>query len=55
MAVLAWKLEDQFSQEQILEHYLNGVPYGRSTYGIEAAAQAYFGKSAEQTRPRSSS
>ena len=43
-AVLAWKIDDELTKEQILEYYLNSVPFGRHTYGIEAAAQAYFGK-----------
>jgi membrane peptidoglycan carboxypeptidase len=49
--VLAHKLEAAHSKEQILEQYLNAVPFGRNTYGIEAAARAYFGKSASTTAP----
>lgn len=45
-AVLAWLVEESFSKDQILELYLNEVAYGGSTYGIEAAAQRYFGKPA---------
>jgi len=44
--VLAVMVEQAYSKEQILEMYLNQVAYGGSTYGIEEAAQRYFGKSA---------
>ena len=47
-AVVAWKLTDKYSKEEILEFYLNTVPFGRGAYGIEAAAQAYFGKTASK-------
>lgn len=36
-----------YSKKQILEMYLNNVPYGGTAWGIEAAAQNYFGKSAK--------
>ena len=50
---MAWKLDDEYSKEEILEFYLNTVPFGRGAYGIEAAAQAFFGKTAAQgRRPR---
>ena len=45
-ALLAIWLEQEFSKEQILELYLNRVYFGAGAYGIEAAAQRYFGKSA---------
>lgn len=44
--LLAAKIGQQMSKEQILEGYLNTVYFGRGAYGIEAAAQAYFKKSA---------
>jgi len=44
--IVARRLERVFSKEQILEFYLNQIFLGRNSYGIEAAAQAYFGKSA---------
>lgn len=44
--LLAYKVESHFSKDQILELYLNEIPYGRNAYGVEAAAQSYFGKSA---------
>lgn len=50
-AVIAWKLADQYSKEEILEFYLNTVPFGRGAYGIEAAAQAYLGKTANRHAP----
>lgn len=40
--VLAIKLEQVYSKEQILETYLNSIPYGGTLYGIEAASEAYF-------------
>ena len=46
--VLALWLEHKFSKAQILELYLNRVYFGSGAYGIEAAAQRYFGKSAKQ-------
>jgi membrane peptidoglycan carboxypeptidase len=42
LLVLSWKLEDTYTKEQILEFYLNTVYFGRGSYGIEAAARAYF-------------
>lgn len=41
--VLALKLEQTYSKDQILEAYLNNIPYGGTIYGIEVAAQSYFG------------
>jgi penicillin-binding protein 1A len=42
-AVLAFRLEQQMTKDQILERYLNTVYLGEGAYGIEAAAQTYFG------------
>lgn len=42
--ILTLKIEKKFSKEQILELYLNEVPYGGSNYGVEAAAINFFGK-----------
>ena len=44
--VLAVRLEWAFSKDEILEMYLNRIYFGRGFYGIEAAAQGYFGKKA---------
>lgn len=46
--VLAVWTEQLFTKNQILEMYLNQVPYGGSSYGIQAAAQAYFNKDANK-------
>jgi penicillin-binding protein 1C len=46
-AVLAILTEFTYSKDQILELYLNYTPYGGTAYGIEAAANTYFGKSAK--------
>jgi membrane peptidoglycan carboxypeptidase len=45
---LAVKLENTLSKRQILEGYLNTIYFGRGAYGIQAAAQAYFGKNTTQ-------
>ncbi|HSR77129.1 MAG TPA: transglycosylase domain-containing protein [Xanthobacteraceae bacterium] len=47
--VLALWLEHKFSKDQILELYLNRVYFGAGAYGVEAASQRYYGKSARQT------
>ncbi|UBF25449.1 penicillin-binding protein 1A [Kovacikia minuta CCNUW1] len=47
-AVLALRLEQILSKDQILELYLNQVYWGHNLYGAETAAQSYFGKSAEK-------
>jgi penicillin-binding protein 1A len=49
-AVLALWLEHKFSKTEILELYLNRIYFGSGAYGVEAAAQRYFGKSARQVR-----
>jgi membrane peptidoglycan carboxypeptidase len=46
--MIAVKLTREYSKDQILEFYLNTVYFGRNTYGIQAAAQAYFGVNVEQ-------
>lgn len=47
-AILAIKIERQFSKDEILDLYLNAVPYGSNAYGIEAAARTFFGKSTNE-------
>ncbi len=46
-AVLAVKLTNEYDKDQILEWYLNEIPYGGIFTGVEAAAQGYFGISAK--------
>ncbi|MDH6117020.1 membrane peptidoglycan carboxypeptidase [Kitasatospora sp. GAS204A] len=46
--VLAVKLDRKLSKQQILEGYLNTSWYGRGSYGIERAAQAYYGEDVSQ-------
>lgn len=45
--ILAVQVERTYKKDQILEMYLNEIPYGGTAYGIEAAANLYFGKSAK--------
>jgi len=45
-AILALWLERNYSKDQILELYLNRVYFGAGAYGVEAASQRYYGKSA---------
>ncbi len=47
-ALLAWRLEDSMTKEEILERYLNTVYFGNGAYGVQAAAEVYFGKTARQ-------
>ena len=42
--ILALRIEKAFTKDRILELYLNEVYYGNMAYGVEAAAQTYFGK-----------
>lgn len=45
--ILAYRLEEQFTKDEILNLYLNQVPYGSNSYGIEAASQTFFNKPAK--------
>jgi membrane peptidoglycan carboxypeptidase len=47
-AAMAMKMEDEFTKDEILNHYLNIVYFGRGAYGVEAASQAFFGRSAAE-------
>lgn len=43
--ILAIQIERKYSKDEILQLYLNEVPYGGTAYGVEAASEVYFGKS----------
>jgi penicillin-binding protein 1A len=43
-AAYAWRLEQQWTKEEILERYLNTIYFGNNAYGMQAAADTYFGK-----------
>ncbi len=43
-SILAWQLAHDLDKEEILALYLNHMYYGAMSYGVEAAAQTYFGK-----------
>lgn len=45
--LLAFRLDQEYSKDQILELYFNEIPYGPTTYGIESASESYFGKRAK--------
>jgi penicillin-binding protein 1A len=47
-AILAYKIERNLSKNQILYIYLNQIYLGHGAYGVEAAAQTYFGKSVSE-------
>ena len=51
--VLAYQVDQRYSKDQILEMYLNRVYYGNQSYGVEAAAEGYFGKSVTTSTWRS--
>ncbi len=44
--ILSLELETKYSKDEILEMYLNQIPYGSNAYGIEAASQTFFNKNA---------
>lgn len=46
--IMAVKIDQELDKNEILSRYLNTIYFGRSAYGIEEAAQAYFGKSANE-------
>ncbi len=43
--ILALRLEKRYTKDQILGSYLNEIPYGPTSYGVESASYTYFGKS----------
>ncbi len=46
-AILAWRIDTLLTKDEILFIYLNQIYLGSGTYGVEAAAQTYFGKRAK--------
>ncbi len=46
--VIAIKLENQLSKDQIFESYLNTIYFGRGSYGVQTAAQQYFNRNVDQ-------
>lgn len=46
-AILALQIERKFTKQEILEMYLNQIYFGQGSYGVQTAAQTYFGKNAE--------
>src|SRR5438093_1322655 len=47
-AMVALRIEQHFTKQQILELYVNRIYFGNGCYGVETASQAYFGKSASK-------
>src|SRR6266702_4337422 len=47
-AMVALRIERQFTKQQILELYVNRIYFGAGCYGVETASQAYFGKNASK-------
>ncbi len=45
--ILSLQIEQKYSKDQILQLYLNEIPFGSNIYGVESAAQNYFGKGAK--------
>lgn len=46
--ILAMEIEHKYSKDEILHLYLNLIPYGNNAYGVESAANLYFGKPASE-------
>lgn len=46
--IISYRLEKKFSKDEILQMYLNEIPYGSNAYGVEAASQKYFSKSVRE-------
>ncbi|MBI5451983.1 transglycosylase domain-containing protein, partial [Candidatus Gottesmanbacteria bacterium] len=49
--ILAVQIERKYSKDEILQMYLNEAPYGGTMWGIESAAEGYFGKHAKELTP----
>lgn len=48
--ILAAEITRRYTKDEILELYLNEIYYGNLAYGVQAAAETYFGKSAKSSR-----
>lgn len=46
--VIAMKLENSLSKDQIFENYLNTIYFGRGSYGVQTASQQYFNRNVDQ-------
>lgn len=46
--ILAVQIEKKYSKDEILQMYLNEIPYGGTAFGVEEAAESYFGKKANE-------
>ena len=46
--IISYRLEKKFSKDEVLQMYLNEIPYGSNAYGVEAASQKYFSKSVRE-------
>lgn len=46
--IIAIKLENQLSKDEIFENYLNTIYFGRGSYGVQTASQQYFNRTADQ-------
>ncbi len=51
-AALAYQVEQHWSKQKILEEYLNTIYFGHQAYGVEAAAEVYFGVHAKDLQPQ---
>ncbi len=49
--ILALRLEQTYTKDEILEMYLNEVPFGRGIYGVQEASRQFFGKDVWSTEP----
>ncbi|WP_158607678.1 transglycosylase domain-containing protein [Flexivirga caeni] len=49
--MIALKIDQKYSKNEILQDYLNNIYFGRGAYGIQAASQAYFGVDIEDVNP----
>jgi penicillin-binding protein 1A len=51
-AALAYQVEQHWSKQKILDEYLNTIYFGHLAYGVEAAAEVYFGVHAKDLQPQ---